>query len=99
MTKKNIIVVLILIVIFATLYFVASIFQQSFPLQKCPDDYPDTDAGSAEYLADFDNWTNDFYDSNPGATLTDWTQARVQYWEANNCEEALTRYQEAINMN
>lgn len=62
---------------------------------KCPDDYPNTDTGSAEYLKDFDEWTNNFYDKNPNATLPDWSRARYQFWIDNNCAEALKRYNEA----
>lgn len=63
--------------------------------QKCPDDYAKDDAGSAEYLAAMDKWTNDFYDAHPGATLSDWSVARYQFWVDNNCTAALQRYQEA----
>lgn len=64
-------------------------------LAKCPDDYPDTDIGSKEYLADFDKWTNNFYDTHPGATLGDWNKARYQFWIDNKCTKAIERYNEA----
>lgn len=64
-------------------------------LQKCPDDYGTNDAGSAEYLADFDKWTNDFYDKHPGATLSEWSDARYQFWVDNKCTAALQRYKDA----
>ena len=62
---------------------------------KCPDDYANDDAGSAEYLATTEKWTNDFFDAHPEATLTDWAEARYQFWVDNNCTAALQRYDEA----
>lgn len=64
-------------------------------LSKCPDDYPDTDAGLNEKMADMNKWTNDFYDNHPGATLGDWNKARYQYWVDNKCTKAIERYNEA----
>jgi len=63
--------------------------------QKCSNEYADTDAGSAEYLADFDKWTNGFYDTHPGATLSDWSKARYQFWVDNDCEAQLRGYKDA----
>lgn len=60
--------------------------------QKCPDDYKTDDAGSAEYLAATNAWTNDFFDTHPDATPTDWALARQQFWVDNNCTAALQRY-------
>ena len=62
---------------------------------KCPDAYANDDAGSAEYLAATDKWTNDFYDAHPGASLTDWSAARHQFWLDNDCTAALQRYEDA----
>lgn len=62
--------------------------------QKCPDDFADDDAGSAEYLAAINQWTNDFYDTHPGATLSEWSRARYQFWVDNDCVEALRGYRE-----
>lgn len=64
---------------------------------KCPDEYPNTAAGSQEYIADTNKWTNDFFDSRPGATLSDWSKARYQFWVDNNCQEAIKRYNDAKN--
>lgn len=63
--------------------------------QQCPDEYADTDAGSAQYLADFDKWTNDFYGTYPGATLSDWSNARYKFWVDNNCTSSIQSYNEA----
>lgn len=40
------------------------------------------------------HWTNEFYDLHPGATLSDWSGARYQFWVENNCTAALQRYEE-----
>ena len=65
--------------------------------QKCPDDYAKTESGAMEYKADIDKWTNGFYDSHPGATLSDWSKARYQFWVDNGCVSALRRYEEGLN--
>ncbi len=59
--------------------------------QKCPDDYATED----EQLVALDSWSNEFYDSYPGATLSDWSAARHQFWVDNHCVAALRRYDEA----
>lgn len=96
--KRKITYILILI----TLITIGSIFYFSKRLtletkQKCPDDYAKTESGEMEYKIDFDRWANDFFDSNPKATLTDWSNARYQFWVDNNCKETLERYQEGLN--
>lgn len=67
----------------------------SATLAKCPDDYGTDDAGSAEYLAATDKWTNDFFDSHPDASLKDWGEARHQFWVDNHCTAALESYEQA----
>jgi hypothetical protein len=97
--KKKILYITILLVIFYILYFlVGTITKRPVTLLKCPDDYGTDDAGSTAYLADFDSWTNSFYDQNNGATLTDWSKARYDYWVDNNCQAAIARYNEAKMM-
>lgn len=61
----------------------------------CPDDFGTDDAGSAQYLAATDKWTNDFFDSHPDATMTDWAEARHQFYIDHHCVESLKRYEEA----
>lgn len=67
------------------------------PAPKCPDEYGTDDAGSAEYLASMDTWTNNFYDLHRDATLTDWSAARYQFYIDNNCTAALQRHQDATD--
>jgi len=82
----------------AALLFIGAFFFYTFSTPakaKCPDDYGTDDAGSAEYLADTDKWTNDFYDQHPNATLTEWAMARKQFWIDNDCTATLERYEQA----
>jgi hypothetical protein len=67
-------------------------------LAKCPSDYGTDDAGSAEYLAATNKWTNDFFDAHPDATLADWANARHQFWIDNNCTKELKGYEESKMM-
>ena len=55
--------------------------------QKCPDDY----ATSEEHMAAVTEWTNNFYDTHPGASVGDWADARQDFYRQNNCKEALQR--------
>jgi len=63
--------------------------------QKCPDDYADSEL--SQYNIDFDKWTNEFYDTHPDATLSDWSNARYKFWVINDCVAALKRYNEVKN--
>lgn len=98
--RRKILYILI-VVIFITfsiiIYFLYG--PTSNTLSKCPDSYPDTDTGLAEKMDDMDKWTNNFYDTHPNATLSDWSKARYEYWIANNCKEALERYKEVKDGN
>jgi hypothetical protein len=61
----------------------------------CPDDFGTDDAGSAQYVASVDAWTNSFFDSHPDASVSDWGEARHQFWVDNHCTAALQSYKEA----
>ncbi len=91
--KRNIFYILIIVAFSVGLYFLINSTLETEV--KCSDDYPNTDTGSAEYIADFDKWTNDFYDKHPGATLFDWSKARYQFWVDNDCTASLEGYEEA----
>ena len=95
--KRKIIYISIFVIIIATcavFYFYKS---SSAEQARCPDDYATDDAGSAEYLASMDKWTNDFYDAHPGSSLSEWATARHQFWVDNDCTLALQRYEQAKN--
>ncbi len=95
--KRKIIYISIFSILIATcaiFYFYKSPLSEQ---ARCPDDYATDDAGSAEYLASMDKWTNDFYDAHPEASLSDWANARKQFWVNNNCTPALQRYEQAKN--
>src|SRR3989344_399805 len=89
---KLLVVVFSVVVIIAIFYSVTYLHSVA---PKCPDDYATDNAGSAEYLAAMDKWTNDFYDVYPGATLSEWAAARHQFYVDNNCTAALQRYETA----
>jgi hypothetical protein len=55
---------------------------------KCPDDYANAD----ESIEAMNQWTDDFYNSHPNASLSDWSSARKQFYINNNCNEALKRF-------
>jgi len=88
--------VAILFVLFFGIYvYQGSTDKFSVQKQPCPDEFSDTDAGSAEYLIAIDKWTNDFYDTHQGASLSDWSEARFRFWIENDYVEAIKRYKEA----
>lgn len=54
----------------------------------CPDDFKDSESE----IASFTEWANEFWEDNPDATISDFSQARVNFWRENHCTEALKRY-------
>lgn len=92
---KNSVITLLVIFLLSCIGFYLYTSKDRPIHQKCPDEYGTDDAGSAEYLADFDKWTNNFYEKHPGAILADFSNARFQFWENNNCIQAIQRYREA----
>lgn len=97
MKKKIFYISILIILITLGLIFVASKRGTLGTHQKCPDAYAKTDAGMVEYKIDMDKWTNDFFDTHPGATLDDWSKTRYQFWVANGCVAALQRYKDGID--
>lgn len=95
MKKKTVYIIIIIVLVFIStiLYFHYNLNTH----QKCPDEYANKD--SNEYQKDLDKWTNQFYDTHPSATLSDWNKARYQFWVDNDCKEALQRYKEAKDGN
>lgn len=99
MKRKVLYISIPIIALCAFFYFYTSYnSKQTIVYQKCPDDYATDDAGSKEYLAATDKWTNDFFDAHPGSTLSDWANARKQFWVENKCTLAIQRYEEAKSM-
>ncbi len=66
------------------------LFLQSVPM--CPEDYPNTDNGFDKQMSDLEGWTGDFYDDHPNASLSEWAEARLQFYRENNCIITLKRY-------
>jgi hypothetical protein len=91
-SKRNIAVAALSILIFIMTLFVLT---KTTTTLKCPENFPETDAGDEERLAAMNKWTNDFYDSHPGSTLSQWAEARHQFYIANNCTKSLEKYEQA----
>ncbi len=82
-----------IIAVFAVAYFYFRTSEQISSI--CPEDYPDTDVGLEAKTNAMDKWLNDFYDKNPGASLSEMAKARYQFYMDNNCFATLERYFEA----
>jgi hypothetical protein len=98
MKRKTIYLFTFIISVFVFIY-ISRISEHKQVHQKCPNEYGIDTTGSTQYQEDFDLWTNNFYDTHPGATLGDWNKARYQFWVDNDCTEAIQRYYEAKSMN
>ncbi len=92
-TKTKVYIVIFILAVIASLYFYNT--QAPRAQAKCPDDY----ATSEEQMTALDEWTNNYYDNHPGATLSDWSKARYQFWVDNKCTKAIERYNEAKSGN
>lgn len=55
--------------------------------QKCPDEH----ATFKEQTAAVIQWSNDFYEKHPDASISDWSAARREFYEKNKCIKALQR--------
>src|SRR3989344_8660958 len=87
-----------LVIVFSVMAIVAIFYSTAYlhPIaQKCPDDYASDDAGSAAHMEAMNKWTNEFFDANPDATLSEWAAARYQFYIDNDCTAALQRYETA----
>lgn len=62
--------------------------EQTNPI--CPDDFEDP----KQEIASFVKWGEEFWVDNPSATVSDFSQARINFWRENNCTEALKRYED-----
>lgn len=91
--KNKLLYIGILAILSAGVYFLASYHNSD--VAKCPDDFPQGDAGEAAQLASINKWTNDFYDAHPGASIGEWAEARHQFLIDNHCTAALQRYEQA----
>ena len=83
-------VLFVFIILFSSIFFI-----QNRTEPKCPEDFPDTDKGSANRVASMNRWTNSFYDVHPGATLGGWAKSRLEFYKENNCTISLQRYNDA----
>ena len=84
---RNILILVVVVVIGITINMV---FISKNPV--CPDDFET----SEEKTIAFEKWVDDFYNKNPEATISEMSKARVDFWEDNNCKEALKRYADYV---
>ena len=54
----------------------------------CPDDFKNPN----QEIASFYEWAKEFVDENPNATMSEFSQARRDFYVENKCKEALKRY-------
>jgi hypothetical protein len=75
-------------IIFAVPLLLAALFLRDIEKEPiCPDDF----TNSEEKIAAFEEWVNNFYDNNPNAPLSDFSEARRDFYIENDCKEALQR--------
>ncbi len=89
-------VVVILCVTAGFFVYKSSTSKQISIHQKCPEDYAENDAGTAEYEKAMLDWTKNYLTihSEPTAsvpTVSGWAEARTKLWSDNNCTVALQR--------
>lgn len=84
-------VVVAFITICAILYFSKSPASEQIAYQKCPEDYAENDIGTAEYRDALIDWTSEFFETHPRATVSDWAMVKYQLWVDNNCVVAMQR--------
>lgn len=99
--KRNIAVAITSVLIFVTALLLSGQktdkqeISSTPPALKCPESYPENDSGDEERLAAMNKWTNDFYDSHPGSSLSEWAEARHQFYIDNRCTKSLEKYEQA----
>ena len=90
--KTKIYISILLLVVFVIIfYFYKPPTPQQANAYKCPEAYAEDDAGAIEYRNALIDWTLLFFKANPQATTSDWSMAKTQIWEDNNCALALKR--------
>lgn len=92
MNKTFFILALIIIIAGSCFYFyTTNTTKEASQQQKCPEDYSENSVGTTEYRSDLINWTEKFFESNPEATMSDWSMAKLDLWQKNDCLVALQR--------
>ena len=84
-------VVVILCVTAGFFVYKSSTSKQISIHQKCPEDYAENDAGTAEYEKAMLDWTRNYLTIHSEPTVSDWAKAKTQLWSDNNCVVALQR--------
>lgn len=88
--KRNIPYFLIIILFSSALYFYYG--QTPNAQAKCPEDYPETEAGLAERKIATDEWIADFRKKNPNGSISEFAKLRYQFYLENDCSATLEKY-------
>lgn len=91
-SKTKAYIVLLVVVAITLFYFYKNPTVKQVNAQKCPEDYPETDAGFEEKNIAVDEWFANFRNQNPNASLIDIARARYQFYMDNNCSATLEKY-------
>lgn len=90
--KRNTAIIAALsVLIFVTAWLSFGQNTKTPPTLKCPESYPETDAGTKEYKDALTAWTSEFFEAHPQATMSDWSIAKSKFWTDNNCAVAIDR--------
>lgn len=92
--KKRIFQVSVIVALLAILFcyfYINKAPKQTLAHQKCPEEYSEDNAGTAEYRNTLADWTNAYLKTHPEATMSDWSKAKSQLWVDNNCTVAIQR--------
>lgn len=81
------------LVVIGTAYFL--ITHKTQLTLRCPDSFTNSD----EKIADLKKFSDAYYVQHPNATEVDLSEEMVNQWKANNCTEALKRYNDYLSGN
>lgn len=84
---------LIIILIVTTIFYFSKdpAPELAAPQFKCPESYTEDEAGTTEYRNALIDWTTSYFETNPKATMSDWSMAKTQFWMDNSCVAAIER--------
>jgi hypothetical protein len=91
LSKRNIVIGIIIVLIFSTAWLLFGQNTKKPTTPKCPESYPENEAGATEYKDALIAWTSEFFEKHPQASMSDWSMAKSQFWLDNNCTMAIER--------
>lgn len=90
--KTKVFIIIIFLIAVTLFYFYKNPTIKQANVQKCPEDYLETEAGLREQGAAVDEWVADFRKNNPNASLTDFAKGRYRFYMDNDCSATLEKY-------